>query len=38
LENKTGNVTIQTVLKVFNALGAKVNFQVQMDDEEVDLA
>lgn len=38
LENKTGNVTIETVLKVFNALGAKVNFQVQMDDQEVDLA
>lgn len=38
LENKTGNVTIETVLKVFNALGAKVNFQVQMEDEEVDLA
>ena len=38
LENKTGNVTIETVLKVFNALGVKVNFQVQIGDEEVDLA
>ncbi|MDN5212239.1 helix-turn-helix transcriptional regulator [Fulvivirgaceae bacterium BMA12] len=30
LENSTGNVTIETILKVFNALEAKVNFNVQM--------
>jgi DNA-binding XRE family transcriptional regulator len=38
LENKTGNVTIETILKVFNALDAKVNFNVQMKDSKVVLA
>jgi len=35
LENNTGNVTIETILKVFNALGAKVNFNIQMPDKEI---
>ncbi len=30
LENSTGNVTMATVLKVFKALEAKINFNVQM--------
>ena len=30
LENNTGNVTIETILKVFNALEAQVNFNVKM--------
>lgn len=38
LENKTGNVTIATILKVFNALEAKVNFNVQMLNKQVNLA
>ena len=29
LENNAGNVTIATILKVFNALGAKVNFRIE---------
>lgn len=37
LENKTGNVTIETILKVFDALEAKVNFSVQMLDQQVKL-
>lgn len=37
LENKTGNVTIETILKVFDALEAKVNFNVQMLDQQVKL-
>ena len=37
LENNTGNVTIDTILKVFNALEAKVNFNVQMLNKRVNL-
>jgi hypothetical protein len=37
LENKTGNVTIETILEVFDALEAKVNFNVQMLDQQVKL-
>ena len=37
LENKTGNVTIETILKVFDALEAKVNFNLQMLDQQVKL-
>jgi HTH-type transcriptional regulator / antitoxin HipB len=38
LENNTSNVTIETILKVFNALEAKVNFNVRMMDNRVSLA
>lgn len=38
LETRTGNVTIATILKVFNALGMKVNFNVQFYNNEVSLA
>lgn len=37
LENKTGNVTIGTILKVFKALGAKVNFNIQMLNKDLNL-
>jgi HTH-type transcriptional regulator/antitoxin HipB len=37
LENKTGNVTIETILKVFKALGAKVNFNIQMLNKDLNL-
>ena len=30
LENSTGNVTLETVMRIFNALGAKLNFNLQM--------
>ncbi len=30
LENNTGNVTIETILKVFKALEAQVNFNVKL--------
>jgi len=38
LENNTSNVTIETILKVFNALEAKVNFNVKMMDNRISLA
>jgi len=34
LENSTHNVTIDTILKVFEALDAKVKFKVEMDKEK----
>jgi len=30
LENSTGNVTFETVMRIFNALGAKLNLKLQM--------
>lgn len=38
LENNTGNITLETVLKVFNALGAKVNFNIQMMNKQINVA
>lgn len=38
LENNTGNVTIETILKVFNALEAEVNFNVKMLDNRTSVA
>ena len=29
LENSSGNVTLETVMKIFNALGAQLNFNLQ---------
>ena len=29
-ENNTGNVTLETVMRIFNALGAKLNLNLQM--------
>ncbi len=37
LENKTGNVTIETILKVFNALDAKVHFNVELQNQNVSI-
>ena len=30
LENSTGNVTFETVLRILNALGAKLSFKLEM--------
>lgn len=30
LENSTGNVTFETVMRIFNALGAKLNLRLQI--------
>lgn len=30
LENSSGNVTLETVMRIFNALGAKLNLNLQM--------
>jgi HTH-type transcriptional regulator / antitoxin HipB len=38
LENNASNVTIDTILKVFNALEAKVNFKVELLDRQVRVA
>lgn len=38
LENNTTNVTIETILKVFNALEAKVNFKVELLNSQVRIA
>lgn len=37
LENNTGNVTIETILKVFNALEAQVNFNVKMMNNQTNI-
>lgn len=38
LENNASNVTIDTILKVFNALEAKVNFKVELLNNRVKIA
>lgn len=38
LERNTKNVTIETILKVFEALKAKVNFKVEILNNEVNIA
>lgn len=38
LENNTTNVTIDTILKVFSALDAKVNFKVELLNNRVRIA
>lgn len=38
LENNTTNVTVETILKVFGALKAKVNFSVELTDTDMQLA
>ena len=37
LENGSSNVTIKTILKVFEALKAKVNFKVELQNREVEI-
>jgi len=38
LERNTKNVTIETILKVFNALKANVKFSVQLDQSDLKIA
>lgn len=38
LENNAKNVTIETIMKVFEALKAKVNFKVELLNNEIDIA
>jgi HTH-type transcriptional regulator/antitoxin HipB len=38
LENNTTNVTMETILKVFNALNAKINFNIELLNNKVQLA
>jgi DNA-binding XRE family transcriptional regulator len=38
LERNTKNVTIETILKVFNALKASVKFSVQIDRSDLNIA
>lgn len=38
IENRTSNARLDTVLRVFKALNAKVNFQVQLLDENLSIA
>lgn len=32
LENNAGNVTLETIIKVFTALKAKIKFQIELSD------
>ncbi len=38
LENSTTNVTLETILKVFGALKAKVNFNVELINNKIQIA
>ncbi len=38
LENNTTNVTIETILKVFAALKAKISFRVELKNERIRIA
>lgn len=38
LENNTTNVTLDTILKVFGALKAKVNFNVELQNDKLEIA
>ena len=38
LENNTTNVTVETILRVFSALKAKVNFNVEILNSNVKIA
>ena len=38
LENNTTNVTMDTVLRVFNALKAKVSFKVELQKQRIKIA
>lgn len=38
LENNTTNVTVETILRVFSALKAKVNFNVEILNNNVNIA
>lgn len=38
LEKSAGNVTVDTILKVFNALKAKVNFRIELLNKQTRIA
>jgi DNA-binding XRE family transcriptional regulator len=38
LENHTGNVTLSTILKVFDALKARIKMQVEVEDNIIQIA
>jgi HTH-type transcriptional regulator/antitoxin HipB len=38
LEKNTSNVTVETILRVFAALKAKVNFKVELQEKRITLA
>ena len=38
LENNTTNVTMETILRVFGALKAKVNFNVELMNNKIEIA
>lgn len=38
LENNTTNVTMETILKVFGALGAKINFNVELMSSKIQIS
>ena len=38
LEKNANNVTIETILKVFNALKAKVNFRIELQNKQIRIA
>ena len=38
LESRTGNVTLNTIIKVFNALKAKLRFQLEFEGHRVKVA
>ena len=37
LEKNASNVTVETILKVFNALKAKVNFKIELQNKHITL-
>jgi HTH-type transcriptional regulator / antitoxin HipB len=38
LEKSANNVTVETILKIFNALKAKVNFRIELQNKQVRIA
>ena len=38
LEKNANNVTVKTILKVFNALKAKVNFRIELHNRQIRIA
>jgi DNA-binding XRE family transcriptional regulator len=37
LENNTGNVTLETILKVFSALKAKIKMQIELEGNRIQI-
>ena len=38
LENHANSATIETIIKVFNALKADIQFKVRLDDNQIQIA